>query len=85
VFITACGKVPSRLYAVSVSSNFPCKTHAFFSESLSNHCHDLHLTGFEICTKFDAVPLSDPSRNRIWPDTRLQTKGREIEHIQQEV
>jgi hypothetical protein len=29
--------------------------------------------------------LSDPSRNRIWPDTRLQTKGREIEHIQQEV
>jgi hypothetical protein len=25
----------------------------------------------EICTKFDAVPFSGPSRNRIRPDTRL--------------
>jgi hypothetical protein len=29
----------------------------------------------EICTKSDAVPLSDPSRNLIRPDTRLQIRG----------
>jgi hypothetical protein len=30
----------------------------------------------EICTKLFAVPLSDPSRNRIRPDTRLKIKER---------
>jgi hypothetical protein len=30
----------------------------------------------EICTKFDAVPLSDPSRNRVRTDTRFQINGR---------
>jgi hypothetical protein len=30
----------------------------------------------EICTKFDAHSLSDPSRNHIRPDTRLQIKLR---------
>jgi hypothetical protein len=29
---------------------------------------------FEICTKFSALLLSDPSRRRIRPDTRLQIK-----------
>jgi hypothetical protein len=29
----------------------------------------------EIYTKFDAIVLSEPSRNRIGPDTRLQIKG----------
>jgi hypothetical protein len=28
-----------------------------------------------ICTKFDAVPLLDPSQNHIRPDTRLQMKA----------
>jgi hypothetical protein len=30
----------------------------------------------EVCIKFDAVPLSDPSQNHIRSDTRLQIKGR---------
>jgi hypothetical protein len=38
--------------------------------------YGLRRTFFEICTKFDAVPLSDPLRNRISPDTQLQIKGR---------
>jgi hypothetical protein len=46
-------------FSVSVSLDFPCTAHAFFPESLSNHCQDLHRTYPEICTKFDAVPLSD--------------------------
>jgi hypothetical protein len=48
----------------------PCTAHGFFPELLSNRCLDLHHTFL------DAVPLSDPSRNRIRPDTRLQIKGR---------
>jgi hypothetical protein len=47
----------------------------FFSECLSNHCQGLRLTFPEICTKFEAVPLSDPSRNRVKPDTWLQKRG----------
>jgi hypothetical protein len=34
----------------------------------------------EMFTKFDAVPLSDSSRNHIKPDTRLQRKGRKNQH-----
>jgi hypothetical protein len=48
-----------------VSLKFPCTAHAFFLKRLSNHCQGLRSTFSEICTKFDAVPLSDPSRNRI--------------------
>jgi hypothetical protein len=47
---------------------------AFFSERLYNHCHGLRRNFSEICTKLDAVPLSNPSRNRINPDTGLQIK-----------
>jgi hypothetical protein len=55
-------------FSVSVSLDFPCAAHAFFPERLSNHCLGLRCTSSEFCTKFDAVPLSDPSRNRIRPD-----------------
>jgi hypothetical protein len=48
---------------------------------LSNHCQDLHHSLSESCTKFDAVPLSEPSRNRISPDTRLQIKGLNDQHV----
>jgi hypothetical protein len=57
----------SRLFSVSVGLGFPCTAHAFYLERLSNH-----RTFFETCTKFEAVLLSDPSRN----STRIQIKGR---------
>jgi hypothetical protein len=44
-------------------------TYAFFLERLSNHCQGLLDTFSEMCTKFDAVPLSDPFQNHIRPDT----------------
>jgi hypothetical protein len=65
-----------RLFSVSVSLDFPCTAHAFFTERLSKSFSGLRLTLFNIYTNFNAVPLSDPSRNRIRPDTRLQIKGR---------
>jgi hypothetical protein len=37
---------------------------------LSYHFQGLRRTFFEICTEFDAFPLSDPSRNRIRSGTR---------------
>jgi hypothetical protein len=40
---------------------FPCMVHAFLPEHLSNHCQGLRRTSSQICTKFDAIPLSDPS------------------------
>jgi hypothetical protein len=49
-------------------------THTFLPECLSK-CQGLHHTFSKICTKFDAVSLSDPSQNHIRPDTQLQTKG----------
>jgi hypothetical protein len=52
----------------------PCSARTFFPERLSNHCQDLSRTFSEICTKFDAVRLSDPSRNHIGPEARLQMK-----------
>jgi hypothetical protein len=50
------------LFLISVSLDFPCTAHAFFSERLSHHCQSLCCTFSEICTKCDAVPLSDPSQ-----------------------
>jgi hypothetical protein len=41
------------------SLDFPCTSHALFTEGLSNHCQCLRRTVSEICTTFDAVPLSD--------------------------
>jgi hypothetical protein len=61
-------------FSVSVSLDFPRTAHDFFS-GLSNHFHGLRRTFSEICKKFDALPLSDPSQNRVSPDTRLQIKG----------
>jgi hypothetical protein len=66
---------PVSPFLVSVSSYFPCRAHAFFPEPLSNYCQGLSRTFSEICTKFYALPLSDPSINRIGPDIRLQKKG----------
>jgi hypothetical protein len=60
---------------------FPCTAHAFFPERLSNHRQGLRYTFSEICTKFCAVPLSDPSRNRIRPDTRLQLTEVKNQHF----
>jgi hypothetical protein len=56
--------------------DFACTAHAFFPGRLSNHCQGLCGAISKICRKFDPVPLSDPSRNRIRPETRLQIKGR---------
>jgi hypothetical protein len=50
-------------------------------ECLSNQCQGLRCTFSEICTKFDAIPLSNPSRNRIRPNMRLQIKRRKQSHI----
>jgi hypothetical protein len=49
-------------------------------ECLSNHCQCPSRTS-EICTKFDAVPLSDPSQNCIRSDTWPQIKGRKNQHV----
>jgi hypothetical protein len=68
-------------FSVLVSLNVPFMAHAFFPGRLSNHCHVLHRTFSEICTKFVAVPLSDPSRNRIRPDIWLQIKGHTNQHV----
>jgi hypothetical protein len=56
--------------------DFPCTAHAFFPERFFDRCHDFPGTVSEICTTFDAVPLSDSRRNLIRPDTLLQIKGR---------
>jgi hypothetical protein len=65
------------LMILNMPFKHPCTAHAFFPESLSHHCQGLRLTFSEISTTFDAVPLSDPSRNRIKPDKRLPIKGRQ--------
>jgi hypothetical protein len=72
----------SRLFSVSFNLELPCTAHAFLSERLSNHCRGLRCTVSEICTKFDAVPLSEPSPNLIRPETRLQMKGRKNQHFE---
>jgi hypothetical protein len=56
------------------SRDFQCTAHAFFPERLSNLCQGFRRNITEIYTKFDAVPLSDPSQNRIRPDIRFQIK-----------
>jgi hypothetical protein len=43
---------------VSVSLDFPCKSHASFAERLPYHCQGLSCNT-EICIKFDTVALSD--------------------------
>jgi hypothetical protein len=65
----------SLAFSVTMSLDFPCKAHAFLRERLSNHCGVLRRIFFEIWTNFNAVPLWDPLRNLIRPDTRLQIKG----------
>jgi hypothetical protein len=55
--------------------------YVFFHERLFSNCKGFRRSFSEICTKFDAVPLSGPSRNHIGPDTRLAIKGRKNEHI----
>jgi hypothetical protein len=59
-----------------VGLDFLCTAHSFFPDRSSNHCQGLRRTFPEICIKFGVDPLSDPLRNRIRPDTRLQLKGR---------
>jgi hypothetical protein len=58
-----CSSPVSRL-SVSVSLDFQCMAYAFFHECLSSHCQGLCRICSQICTKFDAVPLSDPSQNQ---------------------
>jgi hypothetical protein len=57
--------LPASLFWFPVSLDFPCMARVFFPALLSNHCQCLWRIFPEICTTFDAVPLSDPSRNRI--------------------
>jgi hypothetical protein len=71
----------SRFFSVcpepSVPFKQPCTADAFFPRRLYNHYHNHNRLIFsEICIKFVAVPLSDPSRNRIRTDTGLQINGR---------
>jgi hypothetical protein len=55
--------------------------HTFFLGHLFNHYQGLHHTFFfRICTKCYAVFLSDPSCNRIRPDTWLHIKGHKNQH-----
>jgi hypothetical protein len=65
---------PVTNFSVLVTLDFPCTVHAFFPESLSNHCHGRNIFS-EICTISDAVPLSDPSWSHIRPDKELQIKA----------
>jgi hypothetical protein len=75
----------SRLFSVfhvqSMPFKHPCMPHALFPERLSNHCQGLRRTFSNICTKFDAAPLSDPSRNHSRPDKELQIKARKNQHV----
>jgi hypothetical protein len=63
-------------HSVLVRLGFLCTAHAFFPECLYNHYQDLRRTFSKICTKFDAVPLSDPPWSHIRPVTWLQIKGK---------
>jgi hypothetical protein len=67
--------LPVSPFSFTVNLDLSCTVHAFFPESLSNHCQGLRRTFSEIFTQFGTVLLSYPSRNRIRPDTRLQTEG----------
>jgi hypothetical protein len=61
----------SCLFSISVSLDFPCMAHAL----LSNHYRGLHHTFSKIYTKFDAVPLLDPSQIHIRSDAWIQITG----------
>jgi hypothetical protein len=69
----------SRLFSAcpepSMPFKHPCTAHVFFLERLSNHYQGLRHTFSNIYTKFDAVPLSDPSRNHSRPNTELQIEA----------
>jgi hypothetical protein len=64
-----------------VSLNFPCTAHAFFPEHVLIISRIFVALLRRFTKKFDAVPLSDPSRSHIRPDTRPQIKGRKNEHV----
>jgi hypothetical protein len=64
-----------------VEFGLSCTSHVFLLEHLSNYYQDLCRTFFEIRTKFYVVLLSDASRNRIRPNTRLQIEGLKNQHI----
>jgi hypothetical protein len=74
---------PVSPFSVYLEPSMPfellCTAHAFFPKHLSSQ--GLRPNFSEICTKVDAVLLSDPSRNRIWPDIRLNIKRRKNQHI----
>jgi hypothetical protein len=53
----------------------------FTSIYLSNNWHGLRHTFSKICTKFDALPLSAPSRYQIRPRTRLHIKDVKNHHF----
>jgi hypothetical protein len=72
---------PFSSFSVSDILGFPRTAHAFFPEHLFKHCQSLRRTFSESYTKFDAVPLSVPSRNGIRQDTRLQIKLRKNHDI----
>jgi hypothetical protein len=67
---------PVSPFSVSESLDYPCMAYAFFTEHLSNHCQGLRRTFSKICTKCDAIRLSDPSQNCVRPDIQLRVKGR---------
>jgi hypothetical protein len=74
----ACSWLCSSLVtplSLSTSFNFLCTAHTFFPERLPNHRQSIRRIFSDICTNFDAVPLSDPSRNHLKPETRLQFGG----------
>jgi hypothetical protein len=62
--IVCCDATASSFVSKVVGEVF-----AHFHAPLTNHCQGLHRTFSEICTKSDAVPLSDPSRNVIRANT----------------
>jgi hypothetical protein len=62
-------------YLGLVEFGVPCTADASFPERLSNHFQYL------LCTYSDAVPSLNPSENRISQHTRLQIKGRRIQHV----
>jgi hypothetical protein len=69
-------------FSISVSLDMPFRNLCTaYPECLSNHCQRLRRTFPEICTKFDAVPLSNPLWNCIRSDIRLQIKGRKNQNF----
>jgi hypothetical protein len=63
-------------FTVSVSLDFLSTAHAFLPERLSDHFQSVRCAFSNIWITYDAVPLSDPSQNRIRTDTRLQIERR---------